>query len=244
MDDNDNYVNINNNTKQLRMYDWSTMPRYSTVVWVASRRSGKSVMAREVLYKEIIQKRKIKQIIIVSPTLHNEDYAFIAPKYKFTEFDEDFLNSILSRQEDAIKRDPEGNWDLCLVLDDIMKSTDTKTRDILSRLFTLSRHYRLYVFFSVQSIRFEYTPIMRLNTDIVVLFKTNNFENKKEITNLWLGFGEKDDRASGLVMLDKIAQGYRTMVIDNTKMTSELTDFVFYYQTDINKSVPKNYYLD
>ena len=233
-----------NDSVRLREYNWDDMPQYATCVWVAQRRSGKSQMLREVLYKQIIKKRNIKQIIVVSPTSFNEDYAFLAPKYKFTEFNEDFLNTILQRQEDAIRRDPAGNWDLCLVLDDIMKSTSTATRDVLSRLFTLSRHYRLYVFFSVQSIRFEYTPIMRLNTDLVILFKTNNYDNKKEITNLWMGFGEKESRKEGLAILDKVAQGYRTLIIDNTKMTANITDFAFHYTTDIDKSIPKKFYLD
>ena len=225
-------------------YNWNNLPKYSTTVFIASRRSGKSVMMRSVIYNEIIKKRKIKDIIVVSPTEFNQDYAFLPKKSMFTQFDDEFLQQILDRQSDAIKRDPMGNYDVVLVLDDILGSTNKKTKDTLSRLFTLSRHYRLYIFMAVQSIRFEYTPLCRLNTDIVVLFKSNSYDNKKEIRDLWLGFTEKGDRDKGFEILDEVAQGYRTMIIDNTKTSKNIGEFCYHYTTDINRSVPANYNLD
>lgn len=228
---------------EIKEFELEDIPRWATITVIASRRSGKSVITRHILYKEFIKKRKIKNIVIVSPTMMNGDYSFLAPKYKFTSFDEDFLDKIIHRQEELVKSDPKGKHDLVLVLDDIVKSTDMKTKDILSRLYTLSRHFHLYVILISQSMKHELTPIIKFNSDIVVVFKTKNFENKKDMADLWLGFSDKDSREIGFRLIDEIAQGYRCMIINNTVHSNKIEDIVSHYTVDIEHSVPKNFYL-
>jgi len=224
-------------------FDYNTIPDYATMTVIASRRSGKSVFTRDLLYHEFLKRRKIKNIFVVSPTLHNGDYKFLDDRYKYTEFNEEFLDKILKRQEQLIVSDPKGDHDAVIVLDDIVKSTDMKTKDILSRLFTLSRHYRLYIILISQSLRHELTPIMKFNSDIVVIFRTRNLENKKEIADLWLGFSEKDQRDNAFRLIDEVAQGYRALVINNTIHSDEPNDIVFHKTVDIDHSVPKRFYF-
>ena len=228
----------------IKQLDYSDIPKYSTILVVASRRSGKSVFSRDLVYKEFIKKRKIKNFVIVSPTIHNGDYAFLDDKYKFTEFNEQFLNTILENQQKQILEDPKSPYiDLVLVLDDIIKSTNSNTKDCLSRLFTLSRHYRIYCILAVQSLKHECTPTIRFNSDLVVVFKTKNYLNKQEITETWLGFSTKEERDQGLAVIDEVAQGYRAMVINNVIHSNKLDDLITYTQVDINKSVPKDFFL-
>jgi len=228
----------------IKEFKLENIPKYATMTILASRRSGKSVLARAVIWQEFLKKRKIKNLVIVSPTIHNGDYAFIDNKFKFTDFNETFLDKILQRQLHLITTDPDGKHDLLLVLDDIVKSTDTKTKDLLSRLYTLSRHYRLYIILISQSLKHELTPIMRLNSDIVVVFASRNYENKREIADLWLGFGRKEDRENAFEIMDSVAHGYRAMVINNTVHSNEPSDIIFHYEVDIEHSVPKGYYFD
>jgi len=228
----------------IQEFDYNDIPLYGTITIIASRRSGKSVLTRDMLYKEFIKKRKIKNIFVVSPTLHNGDYAFLSDKFKYTEFSEEFLEKILKRQESLIATDPSGDHDAILILDDIVKSTDAKTKDILSRLYTLSRHYHLYVILISQSLRHELTPIIKFNSDIVAIFRTRNFENKKEIADLWLGFSEKDARDESFRLIDNIAQGYRAMIIDNTIHSNNPEDIVKHYEVDVEHSVPRKFYYE
>jgi len=227
----------------IKEFDYNNIPKYATITIVASRRSGKSVLVRDLLYKEYIKRRKIKNLIIVSPTLHNEDYAFIDNKYKFTEFDETFINNILQRQQQLIASDPKGDHDMILILDDIVKSTSMATRDILSRLYTLSRHYRLYIILVSQSMKHELTPIIKFNSDIVVLFKTKNLDNKLEVRDHWLGFSSKEERDNALTLIDDVAQGYRAMVISTTEHSNNPEDIIFHTEVDIEHSVPKKFYF-
>ena len=226
----------------IKEFDLENIPLYATITVLASRRSGKSVLTRHIIYKEFIKRRKMKNIVIVSPTIHNGDYAFLDDKFKFTSFDEPFLNKILERQLQLITSDPSKSHPLLLVLDDIVKSTDQKTKDLLSRLYTLSRHYHLYIILVSQSLRFELTPICKFNSDLIAVFASRNYENKKEIADLWLGFGMKDDRDNAFEIMDSVAHGYRAMIINNTVHSNKPTDIIFHYEVDIEHSVPKAFH--
>ena len=228
---------------EIKEFNYNDIPKYATITVVASRRSGKSVLVRDILYKEFLRRRKIKNLIIVSPTLHNQDYAFVDNQYKFIDFDQNFINDILERQQELISTDPKGEHDLVMVLDDIVKSTDMKTRDILSRLYTLSRHYRLFIILVSQSMRHELTPIIKFNSDLVILFKTKNLDNKIDIRDHWLGFSDKDDRDRALGLIDKIAQGYRAMVIDCTSHSNKPEEIITWVKVDVEHSVPKKFYF-
>lgn len=225
----------------IKQFNFKDIPEYATITILASRRSGKSVMTRYILIHEFIKRRKIKNYVIVSPTLHNNDYSFMDDKFKFTSFDQDFLDKILRRQQQLIEEDPDGKHELVLILDDIVKSTDQKTKDLLSRLYTLSRHYRLYIVLVSQSLRHELTPIIKFNSDIVIVFASRNYENKREISDLWLGFGKKEDRENGFAIMDTVALGYRAMIINNTVHSNDPADIIHYYEVDYDKLIPRNF---
>jgi hypothetical protein len=227
----------------IKQYDWSTAPDNLAMVVIASRRSGKSVLVRDLLWRYFIKEKKFKNIFIVSPTLHNSDYSFIDKKYKYTEFDADFVQKIFDHQTQLIKNDPDGDHKCLLILDDILKSCDSATKDLLSRIFCIGRHYSLNIVLVSQSFKFEITPIIKFNADVIAIFKTKNFNNKIEIQEQWLGFSNKDQRKAGMDLIDTIAKGYRMMIIDQSKSSDKIEEFVFHYEVDIEKSVPKDYYF-
>ena len=92
-----------------------------------------------------------------------------------------------------------------------------------------------------QSFRYECSIPVVLNSDVVVLFSSRNIENKKMISSLFLGFTDKSDRNLGYELIDKIAVGYRALVIVNTSKSPNINEIVYYKELDLNKSVPNNY---
>ena len=227
----------------IKEFEFDEIKNYSTIVFVAPRRAGKSTFIIQLLYKHFIKKKKVKNFLIISPTAFNPDYQFIDDQYKKTELNEDVLEDILKDQEKKISQDPEGDHELTIVLDDILKSTNGKTKDMLERIFILGRHYRLNILLSVQNIRAEYTVSMRMNTDYVVIYQSTNKNNKKEVSELWLSLGEKDMEKVGYGLLTTIPKKYRTMVIDNTSVIKEnYGDFVSYFEASLD-IVPKNFHF-
>ena len=92
--------------------------------------------------------------------------------------------------------------------------------------------------------RHELTPIIKFNSDIVVVFASRNYDNKKEISDLWLGFGKKEDRDNGFEIMDSVALGYRAMIINNTVHSNDPSDIIHYYEVDYNKLIPRNFFFN
>ena len=58
---------------------------------------------------------------------------------------------------------------------------------------------------------------------------------------MFLGFTDKSDRFLGYELIDKIAVGYRALVVVNTSKSPNINEIVYYKELDLNKSVPNNY---
>ena len=229
------------NNIEISEFDFAQIKAYSTMVFVAPRRAGKSTFIIELLYRHFIRKRKIKNYLIISPTAFNPDYQFIDDKFKSTELTEEVLENILEIQKEKISRDPKADNEMVIVLDDIMKSTNGKTKDMLERIFILGRHYALNILLSVQNIRAEYSVSMRMNSDYIVVYQSTNKNNKKEVSELWLSLGDKDMENAGYNLIGEVPKKYRTMVIDNTSVIKEkFADFVYYFEASLDV-IPRNY---
>lgn len=233
----DYYEDDNINIKE---FDFNQIKPFSTIVFVSPRRGGKSTFIRQLLYEKYIKKDKIKNFLIISPTAFNPDYQFIDDRFKQTDLTVEVIENILAEQEQKIRDDPKADNRLVIVLDDILKSTDGKTKDILERLFILGRHFSLSVLLSVQNIRSEYTVSMRMNSDYIVLYQSTNRNNKIEVSELWLSLGDKDMERVGYNLLTEVPKKYRTMIIDNTSIHKErYGDFVYHYEADLDAIPPK-----
>jgi len=118
-----------------------------------------------------------------------------------------------------------------------MSDSNRTNIKLLTRLFTLSRHFKISVILNTQYIKADvYVPAMRDNTDILICFIQNNKDNKKMISQTWLSI---DDNDMGFELVDKIPdEHHRVLVIDNTKTSKSYSDFCFHYKAD---AVPKSW---
>lgn len=222
-------------------FNYDMVKKYPVMVNLGRRRVGKSVLTKDQVYNYHVKRARTPFIILVSPTgVFNTDYDYLEPKYKFDAFTEPLLEGLLLRQRKLIETEPKGDYDTLLILDDIVKSGNKRQIDLLSRLLTLSRHYRLSIILNIQYLKSsEFSPTMRDNVDYMFIFKQNNYDNKKNIVEQWLSL-KKDSKHLGYEIIEDIPQDYRVMVIDNTLITNDYTDFVFHYTADI-ETIPKNF---
>ena len=223
-------------------FDYDLMPKYGTTLFVSSRASGKSVMARDMLYY-FITRRKITRYIIISATMHNSDYAFLGYGdniIRLTDINHEILEEITKDQRRRIEEDPD-SADLVILMDDLIKSCDQKCKDCISRMWATMRHDFCYLIMITQSFRYECSRSVVLNSDLIILFSSRNIENKKLISSMFLGFTDKDDRDLGYKLIDSVAQGYRAMAIPNTSKSTKINEIVYYKEIDLNHTVPKNY---
>jgi len=223
-------------------WDFDTIPKYSVIVNVSRRRGGKSFLTRDLMRNHFWAKRKVKNVLVISETgLFNGDYYFLKKERITPHFTEELINDIFDRQKKLIEYDKHGDNELLLVLDDVinMEETGRKNVKLLSRLFTLSRHFKISIILNTQYIKADvFPPIMRDNTDIVNIFLQTNKDNKKMILDTWLSLD--DDNQTGYDLISSVPnEDHRILTIDNTKITKNYGDFCFYYKA---QPIPKTYH--
>ncbi len=215
----------------IQEWDMLKMPKFPVIVNISRRRGGKSFLTRDIVRNYFVKKRKIKNILVISETgLFNDDYKWIDKSKITPNFNNDLINEIFERQKKLIEYDKYGDNELLIILDDVVNMEDSGRNNIklLSRLFTLSRHFHISIILNTQYIKSDiYPPIMRDNTDICIVFLQNNKDNKKLIKDTWLS---TDDTNDGIILLDTIPnENHRALVIDITKTTNNYDEFVYYY---------------
>jgi len=229
---------MNNNEFNIKVYDFDMLPSYPFILLASARRSGKTTALLQIVYEYFIKKEKYKRIFVCCPTARlTTDYNFIEDDYIQEDFTEDFVNELLEEQYESITQDPESNVDTLLILDDVAMSVNRKTIDLLGMLSSRARHSRLAVIMATQNFRREVSPILRSNLDILVVWKQRNEELKKDIVKMWLSLNNPDE---GYEIMNVVPEKYRTLVIDNTKTSSSIEDYVF-HKTFKQNSIPKNF---
>jgi len=228
------------NSLNIKGWDMNSMSDYPVIVNLSRRKGGKTFMTRHFVRDFFVKKKKIKNILVISETgLFNDDYLWLDKSRIVSSFNEDLIESILDRQKKLIENDRKGDNELLLILDDVINMSDSNRTNIklLSRLFTLSRHFKISVILNTQYIKADvFPPICRDNSDVLICFIQNNKDNKKMISQTWLSI---DDNDMGFELVDKIPdEHHRVLVIDNTKTSKSYSDFCFHYKAD---AVPKSW---
>ncbi len=228
------------NSLNIKGWDMNSMSDYPVIVNLSRRKGGKTFMTRHIVRDYFVKKKKIKNILVISETgLFNDDYLWLDKSRIVSSFNEDLIESILDRQKKLIENDRKGDNELLLILDDVINMSDSNRTNIklLSRLFTLSRHFKISVILNTQYIKADvFPPICRDNSDVLICFIQNNKDNKKMISQTWLSI---DDNDMGFELVDKIPdEHHRVLVIDNTKTSKSYSDFCFHYKAD---AVPKSW---
>ena len=222
-------------------FDLSKMQKYPVICLLGKRRSGKTWAIRDIVYNHFHKQRKYKFVILVSPTARlNEDYAFIPDDFKFEEFSETLLMSLMKRQADLLKKDKKSAIDTLLILDDVVNLADKSQAGILSSLLVKSRHYRISIILSLQYMKArEFPPASRDNLDYIFVFPQNNKENIRNIVDQWLG-GNKEKEEQGYRLVYEVPDyiTHRVLVISNTESTHDLRSITSSY---IAQKIPTNF---
>lgn len=222
----------------IKEFDFDTLPDHPFIVFCSKRRSGKSVAIKHLTYKYFIKKKKYRRIYVCCPTAPlTKDYSFIEDDYIYEDFTKEFLDDLIEIQKADIMSDPKGKHDCLLILDDVANSTDRLTIDLLGKVGAIGRHLKVSVCLATQNFKREMSPLLRTNLDCLVVWKQNNLDNSKMILAQWLGGQQKEQ---GYEIMEIVPNGYRCMVIDNTKTDSNFENYVYHY-TFKDKIIPRDY---
>lgn len=209
-----------------------------SIVMIAKRGSGKSVVTRDILYHY----RKMPGGVVIAPTDRmNSFYKYFFPDlYIHYDITEILLKKILTRQslmiekmkekkKKGLKVDPSS----VLVMDDCLarKRSWAKDESIMEILMN-GRHYKLTYILTMQT-PLGITPDLRLNFDYVFLLKEDSTINKKK---LWDNYASMFETLHAFEkVFSKCTENYCCMVIDNRKPSDNIQDKVFWFKAEFNR---------
>ena len=145
--------------------------------------SEKTTAIRNICKGSIV-KNKCDYIMAFTPTYFSEDgsYDFIPKGQISGDYTEDKIKKIMQTQKSRIQQGKKSR--LLLILDDCLGSVNFKS-DTLKELISNRRHYKISIVIGVQYIK-ALPPMMRIQTDYLMLYKLSSKESMRMIGYMWL----------------------------------------------------------
>lgn len=221
------------NKFQILEFKLDKMVQHPSIVMIAKRGSGKSFIARDIIYHY----RHIPGGVVIAPTDRmNSFYKYFFPDlYIHYDIKEIILKKILVRQTLMISKekekrkegkriDPSG----ILIMDDCLSRKKSWAKDEnICEILMNGRHYKLTYILTMQT-PLGITPDLRLNFDYVFLLKDDSTINKKK---LWDNYASVfPSIASFEKVFNACTEDYRAMVIDNRKPSNDIKDKIFWFK--------------
>ncbi|RYX99932.1 MAG: hypothetical protein EOO35_00900, partial [Cyanobacteriota bacterium] len=228
------------NSGRLRITEFKleNMVGYPAIVMIAKRNSGKSFVARDIMYSL----RKKPAGVVIAPTDRlNSFYKFFFPDiYVHYDITPNIFAKILARQaimiakeekkkKQGLKVDPSA----VLVMDDCLSKKKAWSKDQnITEILLNGRHYKLTYILTMQT-PLGLTPDLRLNFDFIFLLKEDSAINKKK---LYENFASMFQTQSFFEQVFKsCTEDYTCMVIDNRKPSDNILEKVFWFKAKERK---------
>lgn len=218
---------------KLRKFSFDMMGKSDTVAVIGKRKSGKSVLLRDLLYHF----RDIPIGTVISPTEKlNKNYSRIVPPiFIHDAYRDDIVDKVLKRQRVVIEnmaKDPNfADVDpyAFLLLDDCMFDDDWQKANVMKEIFYNGRHYKLMFILSLQYCM-GLKIGMRNNLDWTFLFKEGIHANKRRLYEFFAGMFPNYAIFSSV--LDQICDEYGCLVIHNGSTSTKLQQQCFWFKAD------------
>lgn len=202
----------------------------STVLFVGSKRTGKTTMIQDILYYV----RNIPRGIIVTGSISSaESFSEFFPKeFIFDTIDKTMirrLNDIISTQEDIRKEGKAsfGEYTSLLLFDDCGYDKKFANEKVIKKIFMNGRHYNLFGCYSVQSCK-SIGPDLRGNADFIFIHREPGVNERKK---LWQEFASIIPTFKMFCdIMDVCTDNYGCLVIDKTTASNKISDSVFFYK--------------
>lgn len=194
------------------------------------RRTGKSFLTRYLLYH--LRKNFPLVFCMTETKLNNFWQQHIPDKYVFEDFNEAVLTKYIQMQTDLIKKyrdNPDAvNTAKAWCFDDVVSSEHIRKSFSLSRMYTLGRHLHTFIILLTQHSK-GVNPIIRYNTDMVIIRKMPSKAQRESIIEDYLHFIEKPVAEK---LLDKYTQGHYALCILNTQQSNDPYDNLYWLKAE------------
>jgi hypothetical protein len=198
------------------------------IILAGKRGTGKSILEKDLLYKQYVHFHQPKRALFASPTADSTDeFKKIVNNECVTDkFDPAQLRELIDLQ----KRD-SSVFNALVLLDDCMYDKKSAKSVEFRDLIMNGRHYNIGLWNEMQYIM-DMSPDIRSNVDYVFAFRDSSRNTREKLWKYFFGIFPTYEEFSEV--FDACTQNYGCMVIDNTKPANGIEDCVFWYKADAN----------
>ena len=225
---------VSNSIKEisLKKFDPSKIDPERTLVMLAKRGSGKSVLIRDIMYR---MRHRIPCGIAFSASEEgNGAYGQMMPKsFIYDDFDPLVLEKFVNRQKYMIQNKKKNPEAFC-IFDDMTYDAKKFMKDPNLRfIFLNGRHFKITMILSSQY-ALDLPPAIRGNTDYVFVLRENVVANQEKLYRNYFGIFPTFQMFQQTLMA--CTENYGMLVLDNTSKSNKIEDCVYWYKANIHGS--------
>lgn len=208
----------------LKAFDMSKIKRDKVCVTIGMRGSGKSFLARDLLYHH----RRIPVGIVISGSEKADPFYgdMIPDLYIYDKYKPAVLEALFERQTKA-KKEHWAELDTFIILDDCGFDRNVGKDEKIRELFMNGRHYNIMLFIVLQY-AMGLPPDLRTNIDYVFLFRDNTHSNKRKLYEYYAGIFPSYEMFNAVY--EACTEDYGCMVIDKQSKSTNIEDVVYWYK--------------
>lgn len=198
---------------------------HSFTLLCSKRKSGKTFSLTRIIYDNF---KDVDNFFVFSTTSDiNGEYAFINKRFHYKVEDAFVVIPKIFERQKQLKQLNKKN-EVCIIFDDI--NIDTRFSAIgklIDGIAIKGRHLLITCFVSVQDVRMV-SPALHENTDLLILFRTNNERLRQVIKEYYLGHKVNKEEKEAILNINKNID-YVAIIIANYMNKEEN---VFWYKAN------------
>ena len=224
---------MSGNQLSLNEFELENMVKHTTIVVIAKRGSGKSVVVSDIMY----HLRSIPCGIVIAPTdeVNGQYKKFFPDLFIHYQVTPEILGRLIFRQTMIIEKHKKYkkqgkyvDYRALLVMDDCLADNSNwkKIKEIRD-IFMNGRHYKITYILTMQN-PLGIGPDLRQNFDYFFLLKDDTMVNMKKLYTNYAGVFPTQNAFESVFR--ECTKDYKCMVIDNRSPADKLSDKVFWFK--------------
>jgi len=201
----------------LKRFDINRIKSTHVVLFVGRRGSGKTTLVRDVLF----HKRKMPSGVLFGGKYDLGD--LFPPTFAHDTYKPEILKTTFERCKKTLSP-TAGVLDDCM-FDKQMFRRCKVFRDVLMN----GRHFNFLILITVQYLM-DMAPELRSQVDFVFVLKENIIANIERLWKYFFGVVESVQTFKSILMA--CTDNYGALVLDNTSLSNNLSDSLFYYRAE------------
>lgn len=202
----------------VRKFDINKIKDSSNIVIIGRRCTGKTVLARDILYN--------KHAISDKYIIHFDESAYYTQKLPFVSTFASYHPLIIG---EIIKRQLIKSVNAAVIMDTCCFE---RVDNCMSHIFTHNIRLKLLNIL-VTSYGTRYSNEVLKSIDYVFIFHENTMQNRKLLYECYAGMFPTFEVFCAV--LDQCTKNFNCLVIDNTITSDKFEDHIFWYKVDITK---------